>query len=161
MKAEGFLSALGKDDEDDVPRKRRPRKTAEAAPAPAAPEEAPPAQTPAPAPEAASAPPAPEPDPTPAPAPLPVPVPGDTALVDTPELASLIQIVQNALLPQAGPGAASTEPVHKTSVDLRWTLKQALAKLVERDKRGPKAEINEALELWLRVKGIDVPEWNG
>lgn len=173
MKAEGFLTALGKgdDDQDDVPRKRGPRKTAETAPPAADPAPAP-APEPAPVPvEAPSAPPAPAPDPAP---PVEAPTPSQQRAARRrtviepdgldgvpPELAALIQTVQNALLPDSGPGPASDEPVHKTSVDLRWTLKKGLAELVTRDRRGPKAEINDALELWLHIKGIDVPKWNG
>lgn len=168
MKAEGFLNALGKgeDEDEDVPRKRRPRKTTEAAPPPADP--APPvADEPAPAPvEAPTAPPAPAADPAP---PVETPTPSQRRTVIEPdgldgvppELAALIQTVQDALLPDTGPGPASDEPVHKTSVDLRWTLKRGLADLVTRDRRGPKAELNDALELWLHIKGIDVPKWNG
>lgn len=172
MKAEGFLNALNKgDDEEDVPRRHRSRKTAEAAPPAADPAPAP-ADEGAPAPvEAPSAPPAPAPDLAPEDA---VPTPSQQRAAERhaviepdglagvpPELAALIKTVQDALLPDIGPGAASDEPVHKTSVDLRWTLKKALADLVKRDRRGPKAELNDALELWLHIKGIDVPKWNG
>lgn len=57
------------------------------------------------------------------------------------------------------PVRRSPEPKQKVSVDLRWSLKQALDALCERDRRGPKAELNEALEAHLRAKGIDIPEW--
>jgi pyruvate/2-oxoglutarate dehydrogenase complex dihydrolipoamide acyltransferase (E2) component len=174
VKAEGFLNALGKgdDEEEDVPRKRRPRKTAEAAPPAADPAEAP-ADEGAPAPvEAPSAPPVPDPDPAPQAAAAPTPsqqraaerravIEPDGLAGVPPELAALIQTVQDALAPDSGPGLASDEPVHKTSVDLRWTLKKGLADLVARDRRGPKAELNDAVELWLHIKGIDVPKWNG
>lgn len=175
MKAEGFLAALGKDDDDDLPRK--PRKKAAAAPPAAAPVQVPADQAPPAAPEAASAPPVPEQAVThelvraPEAAAPPALTPSQRRAAErrtrveddaaTDPTAALVQLVQDAILPQHGPGQPSNEPVHKTSVDLRWTLKQGLAELVTRDRRGPKAEINEALELWLRVKGIDVPEWNG
>lgn len=162
--AAGFLNALGKgdEDEDDVPRRRR-KKTAA------------PAAAPAPEAEAPAAPTVPEqPDPAAdlvAPAPTPsqrraaerrtVVEDDGVASSQDAELATLIQTVQEALLPENRDTPASTEPVHKTSVDLRWTLKQGLADLVTRDKRGPKAELNDALALWLKVKGIDVPKWNG
>jgi len=162
--ATSFLTALGKDDEeDDVPR-RKTRKKATA-----------PDESPAPQAEAPTEAPAPE-QPAPAPAVAPEPLTpsqrraaqrrtvveddGAASSQDA-ELAQLIQTVQDALLPENRDTPASNEPVHKTSVDLRWTLKQGLAELVARDRRGPKAELNDALALWLQIKGIDVPKWNG
>lgn len=130
--ASGFLAALGKDDEDDVPRRRKPRKKAEAAPAADAPEvteDPAPEQTPAPAAVAVAAP------------AVDVPIPGTPDVTPT--------------------RPATPEPVHKTSVDLKWSLKVALGALVDRDRRGPKAELNDALEAWLKAKGIEIPEWKG
>lgn len=133
--AAGFLNALGKDDdEDDVPRRRK--KKAAAAPVDTAP--------PAPAEEA----PTPGPEQAPAPAPVAVAAPAvDVPIPGTPEVSA--------------PKRRRPEPVHKTSVDLRLTLKDALADLCERDRRGPKAELNEALEAHLRAKGIEIEEWRG
>jgi hypothetical protein len=133
--ATGFLAALGKDDEeDDVPRRKRKRTD----PAPA---ELPPADTPA-----SAADPIPEQAPPPAAVAVPAPA-ADVPIPGTPVVAV--------------PRRKRPEPVHKTSVDLRLTLKDALAILVDRDRRGPKAELNEALEAHLRAKGIHIEDWKG
>lgn len=118
--ASGFLSALGKDDdEDDVPRRRKRR----ADPAPV--EEAP----------------APTPDTPAAPAPANAPIPGvPTGPYVRPRM---------------------PEPQHKTSVDLPWSLKLGLQALVDRDRRGPKAELCAALEAHLKAQGIEIPVWEG
>lgn len=70
--------------------------------------------------------------------------------------------------PQEAPAASTEparyrvpEPVHKTSVDLLFTLKRGLQELCDRDRRGPKAELNEALRNHLLAKGIDVKTWEG
>ena len=157
MKAEGFLTALGKDDEDDVPRKRRTAKKAAAsnpdpAPAPAAPESAEGDNAPAPPPEAATAPPAAEPDPAP-------------PTASQQRAAERRTVVEDVAIPGVATGPrlrpAMPEPVHKTSVDIRWSLKVALQALCDRDRRGPKAELNDALEAWLKGQGIDIPKWEG
>jgi pyruvate/2-oxoglutarate dehydrogenase complex dihydrolipoamide acyltransferase (E2) component len=157
VKADAFLTSLGKDDEDDVPRKRRTAKKAAAAapdpaPAPAAPESAEGADAPAPPPEAATAPPAAEPDPAPPTAPQQ-------------RAAEHRTVAEDVAIPgvPAGPRTrrAMPEPVHKTSVDLKWSLKMGLQALVDRDLRGPKAELNDALEAWLKAQGIDIPVWKG
>lgn len=134
--ASSFLSALGKDDEDDVPRKRRARKQAAAAPAA----------------EDSAAPEAPTEDPGPeqAPAPAAVAVPAPAADVPIPGT----PVVE-------APRRRRPEPVHKTSVDLRLSLKDGLQALCDRDRRGPKAELNDALEAWLKAKGIEIEEWKG
>lgn len=152
MKANAFLTSLGKDqgDEDELPRRRK--KTAEApAPAPAAPAD------PAPA-EAA---PAPDEAPSEAPAPeqaTPEPTPSQRRAA---QRRTQVEDVVIPGVPVVGARPRVPEPVHKTSVDLRWSLKMALQELVERDRRGPKAELNDALEAWLTAKGIEIPEWKG
>lgn len=138
MKAQNLLNSLGKDTEDDVPRKRRPKA---------------PADTPAP-------------DPTDM-------VAANATLLElashepsTPEAtaaeqAAIAKAIAAREANQAARQPRMPEPVHKTSVDLRWSLKQALMVLCERDRRGPKAELNDALEAWLKAQGIDIPTWKG
>ncbi|HEY9014135.1 MAG TPA: hypothetical protein VIM84_03610 [Gemmatimonadales bacterium] len=52
------------------------------------------------------------------------------------------------------------EPKCKVSVDLPWTVKQALDDLCARDRRGPKLEITDALTAHLTARGITIQNWN-
>lgn len=66
-------------------------------------------------------------------------------------------------LPQmpSAPRRRRPEPVHKISVDVHLSLVDGLAELYERDRRGPKAEINEAIRNHLKKKNITVQPWEG
>lgn len=136
--ADAFLTALGKDDQDDGPPRKRKPKPADQVAAPAPVEDA---VQPAPAP-AALQPPAPTPGPE-----QPAPVPAQALPVFPPIVAPTRRPVP--------------EPVHKTSVDLLLTLKQGLQELCDRDHRGPKAELNDALRTHLESKGITIQAWEG